>query len=84
MSFQDLWNKFSFVFQQLCGKKTCGFVVMGIGKKVVWAVLCVLYYDCIGIRQFSTCFVNFTKGYLSDVLHKDQNLKQFLFKSLYC
>ena len=37
MSFQDLWNKFSFVFQQLCGKKTCGFVVMGVGKKVVWA-----------------------------------------------
>ena len=31
---------FSFIFGQLCDKKkkkTCAFVVMGIGKKVVWA-----------------------------------------------
>ena len=35
MSFQDLWNKFSFIFGQLCNEKTCAFVVMGIGKKVV-------------------------------------------------
>ena len=35
MSFQDLWNKFSFIFGQLCDEKTCAFVVMGIGKKVV-------------------------------------------------
>ena len=37
MNFQDFWNKFSFIFGQLCDKKTCAFVVMGIGKKVVWA-----------------------------------------------
>ena len=37
MKFQDLWNKFSFLFRQLCDKKTCAFVVMGIGNKVVWA-----------------------------------------------
>ena len=37
MNFQDFWNKFSFNFGQLCDKKTCAFVVMGIGKKVVWA-----------------------------------------------
>ena len=36
MNFQDLYNKFSFIFGQLCDKKTCAFVVMGIGKKVVW------------------------------------------------
>ena len=33
MNFQDFWNKFSFIFGQLCDKKTCAFVVMGIGKK---------------------------------------------------
>ena len=33
VNFQDLWNKFSFLFGQLCDKKTCAFVVMGIGKK---------------------------------------------------
>ena len=37
MKFQDLWNKFSFLYRQLCDKKTCAFVVMGIGNKVVWA-----------------------------------------------
>ena len=37
MKFQDLWNKFSFLFGQLCDKKTYAFVVIGIGKKVVWA-----------------------------------------------
>ena len=37
MKFQDLWNKFSFLFGQLCDKKTCAFVVIGFGKKVVWA-----------------------------------------------
>ena len=37
VNFQDFWNKFSFIFGQLCDKKTCAFVVMGIGKKVVWA-----------------------------------------------
>ena len=37
MKFQDLWNKVSFLFRQLCDKKTCAFVVMGIGNKVVWA-----------------------------------------------
>ena len=39
MNFQDFWNKFSFIFGQLCDKKTCAFVVMGIGKKVFvgWA-----------------------------------------------
>ena len=36
VNFQDLYNKFSFIFGQLCDKKTCAFVVMGIGKKVVW------------------------------------------------
>ena len=36
LNFQDLYNKFSFIFGQLCDKKTCAFVVMGIGKKVVW------------------------------------------------
>ena len=35
---QDLWNKFFlFIFGQLCDKKTFAFVVMGIGKKLVWA-----------------------------------------------
>ena len=34
MSFQDLWNTFSFIFGRLCDEKTCAFVVMGIGKKV--------------------------------------------------
>ena len=38
MNFQDLWNKFFiFIFGQLCDKKTFAFVVMGIGKKLVWA-----------------------------------------------
>ena len=37
MKFQDLWNKFYFLFGQLCDKKTYAFVVIGIGKKVVWA-----------------------------------------------
>ena len=41
VNFQDFWNKFSFIFGQLCDKKTCAFVVMGIGKKfgleVGWA-----------------------------------------------
>ena len=37
MNFQDFWNKFPLIFAQLCDKKTCGFVVMGIGKKFVWA-----------------------------------------------
>ena len=37
VKFQDLWNKFSFLFGQLCDKKTYAFVVIGIGKKVVWA-----------------------------------------------
>ena len=37
MNFQDFWNKFSFIFGQLGDKKTCAFVVMGIGNKVVWA-----------------------------------------------
>ena len=37
VNFQDFWNKFSFIFGQLCDKKTCAFVVMGIGKKFVWA-----------------------------------------------
>ena len=37
MNFQDFWNKFYFIFTQLCVKKTCAFVVMGIGKKVMWA-----------------------------------------------
>ena len=37
MNFQDFWNIFSFIFGQLCDKKTCAFVVIGIGKKVVWA-----------------------------------------------
>ena len=36
-NFQDLWNKFSFLFGQLCDKKTCASVVMEIGNKVVWA-----------------------------------------------
>ena len=35
--FQDFWNKFYFIFAQLCVKKTCAFIVMGIGKKVMWA-----------------------------------------------
>ena len=35
-SFQGFWNKFSFIFGQLCDKKTCAFVVMGIEKNVVW------------------------------------------------
>ena len=37
MNFQDFWSKFSLIFGQLCDKKTCGFVVMGFGKKFVWA-----------------------------------------------
>ena len=37
MNFQDFWNKFYFIFAQLCVKKTCAFVVMGIGKKVMLA-----------------------------------------------
>ena len=37
VNFQDFWNKFSFIFGQLCDKKTFAFVVMGIGKKFVWA-----------------------------------------------
>ena len=37
MNFQDFWIKFYFIFAQLCVKKTCAFVVMGIGKKVMWA-----------------------------------------------
>ena len=37
VNFQDLWNKFSLIFGQLCDKKTCAFVVMRIGNKVVWA-----------------------------------------------
>ena len=37
MNFQDFWNKLSFIFGQLCDKKTCAFVVMGIGKNGVWA-----------------------------------------------
>ena len=37
MNFKDLWNKFYFIFGKLCDEKTCAFVVMGIGKKVVWA-----------------------------------------------
>ena len=36
LNFQDFWNKFSSIFWQLCDKETCAFVVMGIGKKVVW------------------------------------------------
>ena len=37
MNFKDLWNKFYLIFGKLCDEKTCAFVVMGIGKKVVWA-----------------------------------------------
>ena len=37
VNFQDLWNKFSLLFGQLCDKKTCAFVLMGIGRKIVWA-----------------------------------------------
>ena len=37
VNFQDFGSKFSFISGQLCDKKTCAFVVMGIGKKVVWA-----------------------------------------------
>ena len=36
LNFQDFWNKFSSIFWQLCDKETCAFVVMGIGKKVMW------------------------------------------------
>ena len=36
VNFRDFWNKFSFIFGQLCDKKTFAFVVMGIGK-FVWA-----------------------------------------------
>ena len=36
VNFKDFWNKFSFIFGQLCDKKTCAFVIMEIGKKVVW------------------------------------------------
>ena len=35
VNFQDLWNKFSLIFRQLCDRKTCAFVVMRIGQKVV-------------------------------------------------
>ena len=37
VNFKDFWNKFSFIFGQLCDTKTCAFVIMEIGKKVVWA-----------------------------------------------
>ena len=37
VNFQDFGSKFYFISGQLCDKKTCAFVVMGIGKKVVWA-----------------------------------------------
>ena len=37
MNFQDFWNKFYFIFVGVCVKETCAFVVMGIGKKVIWA-----------------------------------------------
>ena len=43
MNFQDFWNKFSFIFGQLCDKKTCAFVVMEklekrlCGLEVGWA-----------------------------------------------
>ena len=37
MKLQDLKDRFSFLFGQLCDKNTCAFVVMGIGNKVVWA-----------------------------------------------
>ena len=36
VKFQDLRIKLSFLFGQLCDKKTCAFVVMGIGNRVVW------------------------------------------------
>ena len=32
-----LMDKFSLIFGQLCDKKTWAFVVMRIGKRVVWA-----------------------------------------------
>ena len=35
--FSRLMDKFSLIFGQLCDKKTCAFVVMRIGKKVVSA-----------------------------------------------
>ena len=34
---QDLWINSLLFFGQLCDKKTCVFVVMRIGKRVVWA-----------------------------------------------
>ena len=34
MNFQDLWNKFHFIFEQLCDAKTCALIVMGIGKRL--------------------------------------------------
>ena len=34
VNFQDFWNKFSFIFGQLCDKKTCAFVGDGDRKKV--------------------------------------------------
>ena len=40
MNFQDFRNKFPFIIGQLCDKKTCTFVVMGIGKR-----LCGLRWD---------------------------------------
>ena len=59
-NFQDFWNKFSLIFGQLCDNKTCAFVMMGIGKKVVWAgggrgrgywADSVLFVDvCVGVR----------------------------------
>ena len=36
VNFQDLWNKFSLIFGQLCDKKNCALVIIRIGKKVVW------------------------------------------------
>ena len=38
MKFQDLWNKFSFLFDIVCDKKTCAFFVVGTGNKIMWAV----------------------------------------------
>ena len=38
MKFQDLWNKFSFLFDIVCDKKTCAFFVLGTGNKIMWAV----------------------------------------------
>ena len=35
--FQDFWNKLCLILSSCVIKKTCAFVVMRIGKKVVWA-----------------------------------------------